>query len=419
MSAIAIEDIGGRPQVSARHAVIVIIAGVVATTLGQPEVLGRLPLQNLLKNELHVSRAANAAFFFWIGLPWYFKPLAGVLTDAFPLFGRRRAGYMVSASVLAAIGWAGIGLTAHRYGPLLWAILALNVAMVMASTTVGAFMVERAQEVSQSGRFTAIRTSVMWACVLVSGLGGGYLASIAFGWTALACGAVVFALAPAAILFLDEPRSNVRADQVLARAGAQLRGIISARDLSAAVGLMALVYLAPGLFTALFYRQQNDLHMTTQDQGVLRLFAGAGGIVASLVYGWLCRRVALRRLLVGGISTSAVLALGYLFYNSIPAARLIAGFEAFGLGIAEVALLDLALRATPFGSEGLGYAVVVSVTNIVTFGSDWVGSAMMDLWHWPFWGLVLANAGATLLAAPLALLLPAAVVARRDGEAGR
>lgn len=46
------------------HGAIVIVVGVLATTLAQPQTLGRIPLQNLLKNELHVDRAANAAFFF-------------------------------------------------------------------------------------------------------------------------------------------------------------------------------------------------------------------------------------------------------------------------------------------------------------------------------------------------------------------
>ena len=55
-----------------------IAVGFLATTLAQPRVLAHIPLQNLLKNVLHTDRSANAAFFFWIGLPWYIKPLLGV-----------------------------------------------------------------------------------------------------------------------------------------------------------------------------------------------------------------------------------------------------------------------------------------------------------------------------------------------------
>src|SRR4051794_8109710 len=72
------------------HLALIIIAGIFATTLPQPQVMGRLPLTHVLKDELHVSKSALASFFFLCGLAWYFKPFAGILTDAFPLFRTRR-----------------------------------------------------------------------------------------------------------------------------------------------------------------------------------------------------------------------------------------------------------------------------------------------------------------------------------------
>jgi hypothetical protein len=58
-----------QPNRALIYAALVIIAGVLATTLAQTQVLARLPLQNLLKNELHADRTANAAFFFGQGWP--------------------------------------------------------------------------------------------------------------------------------------------------------------------------------------------------------------------------------------------------------------------------------------------------------------------------------------------------------------
>src|ERR1019366_9561034 len=95
------------------YAAIVIMIGVLGTTLAQPQVLGRIPIQNLLKNELHADRAANAAFFFWIGLAWYFKPFVGIVTDAFPLFGSRRKNYMLISTSLAVFSWVGLYFTPH------------------------------------------------------------------------------------------------------------------------------------------------------------------------------------------------------------------------------------------------------------------------------------------------------------------
>ena len=79
--------------------------------------------------------------------------------------------------------------------------------------------------------------------------------------------------------------------------------------------------------------------------------------------------------------------------------------------------MDLAVRATPRGSEGLGFSLMVSVRNFALFGTDWLGSLMLDKLHMPFNDLVLANAGTTAIAVPLVFLLPAALVARKDAEA--
>src|SRR5579859_8099543 len=115
---------------------IVIVVGVLGTTLGQPQVLGRIPIQNLLKNELHVDRAANAAFFFWMGLAWYFKPFAGIVTDAFPLIGSRRKSYMIIGATFATLSWAALYFTPHQYNKLLWVCIVINLFMMATSTVV-------------------------------------------------------------------------------------------------------------------------------------------------------------------------------------------------------------------------------------------------------------------------------------------
>jgi MFS family permease len=395
---------------------IVIVVGVLATTLAQPLVLGRLPLQNMLKNELHVSRTANAAFFFWIGLPWYFKPAAGIITDAFPLFGSRRRTYILVATALAVAAWIGLAFTPHRYGSLLWMCIVIDVFLVTASTVVGGYMVEVAQAVSGSGRLTAIRQFVQSLCTVINGPVAGYLASIAFGWTAGACGAVMFLLIPTAFFFLREQRKDVNADELLNAAGKQLGRIGSAGTMWAAAGLMALFYIAPGLSTAVFYKQQNDLHMTTQGQGFLGLIAGICGIVAAVGYGFACRRFNLRTLLIWCMLIATAANLGYLFYSSVLNAQLIEGFNGFGYSLAELALMDLAVRATPAGSEGLGFSLMMSVRNMALFGTDWLGSFLLDKYHLKFSELVLANSLTTFVTVPLVLLLPQILIRHRDQE---
>lgn len=403
-------------RVTMTHVAIVIVVGIFATTLAQPLVLARLPLQNLLKNELHVSRTANAAFFFWCGLPWYFKPLAGILTDAFPVFGSRRRSYILVATALATLAWIGVMFTPHMYESLLGVCIVISLFMSIVSAVVGGYMVEAAQATAGSGRLTAMREFVQQASIFIRGPASGYLASIAFGWTAAACGGVMFLLVPATILFLHEQRKSVPTRELLDNATRQLGKIASAHTMWAAAGLMALFYIAPGVTTAVFYKQQNELHMTTQAQGNLAVIAGAFGLMAAFVYSRACRRFNLRRLLIVCLFAATAANASYLFYNSVLDAQIIEGVNGFGFTLAELALMDLAVRATPAGSEGLGFSLMMSVRNLALFGTDWLGSAMIDKFHVRFDALVLSNCATTLITVPLVLLLPRLLVQAKDDE---
>jgi predicted MFS family arabinose efflux permease len=184
----------------------------------------------------------------------------------------------------------------------------------------------------------------------------------------------------------------------------------------AAAGLMALFYIAPGFGTAVLYKQQNELHMDTQTQGFLQLIGGVFGVLAAVGYGILCRRLNLRTLLAGCMIVGTVANLGYLFYSSLGRAQAIEGLNGFGYTLAELALMDLAVRATPAGSEGLGFSLMVSVRNLALFGTDWFGSKLLDAYHFSFDSLVIANSVTTAIAVPLVFLLPGIIVGRKDAE---
>lgn len=121
-------------------------------------------------------------------------------------------------------------------------------------------------------------------------------------------------------------------------------------------------------------------------------------------------------MLLAGIATAAVGTLFYLFYSTWTQAVLIESEYGFFFALAEVALLDLAARATPPGCEGLGYSLIISTRNVAYFGADILGSYLADH-NWPFANLVYLNAGTTAIVLLLLPLLPAALMRSKD-EAG-
>ena len=74
------------------------------------------------------------------------------------------------------------------------------------------------------------------------------------------------------------------------------------------------------------------------------------------------------------------------------------------------------MRATPAGSEGLGFSLMMSVRNLALFGTDWLGSKLLDQYHVQFNSLVLMNAATTLMTVPLVFLLPRLLVSKKDAE---
>jgi len=179
--AIPPEGVAGSPERNAQvgqhpelvRSAFLIGSGVFATTLAQPAVI-KLPLQNLLKTDLHVAPEGMAVFFAVSALAWYFKPLAGILSDSFPLFGTRRRHYLLFSATTAAVLWLLVGLVPRSYGSLLGAVVAMNAMLVMGSTVVGGLLVEAGQRYGATGRLTSARYFVMNVCLLLGGPLGGF-----------------------------------------------------------------------------------------------------------------------------------------------------------------------------------------------------------------------------------------------------
>jgi hypothetical protein len=108
----------------------------------------------------------------------------------------------------------------------------------------------------------------------------------------------------------------------------------------------------------------------------------------------------------------------YVFYGRKTAMPIDAVSSLVGI-IAEVALMDLAVRATPRGCEAFGFSLMMSVRNLALTANDILGSWLIDHRHWQFNKLVLVNAGTTALVLVIIPFLPKILMNRREGDAGK
>jgi hypothetical protein len=399
-----------------RQYYVMVGLGAFVTTIAQPGVIGRLPLRLLLKDELHFTAQTLAAFMLIATFAWNVKPIAGILSDAFPLFGTRRRHYMLLGAGLSALCWFLTGSVPRHYWPLLLATFGANTFMVIASTVMGGLMVEAGQKYGISGRISAIRQALQSIVSVGNGVLGGYLAAVAFGWTVGIATGLLVVLAVVTFFTLTERPQLSRRHDVLHEAGRQIRTLGRSWPLWAAGIFLALVYISPGFTTPLLYLQTDTLKFSMPYIGLMETIEGLTGLGGALVYAFLCRRFNLRQLLVTAIAINALFTLTYLRYASGTAPGIHA-FGGFVVICSELALMDLAVRATPRGCESLGFALMMSARNFALGGSDVIGSWLLDSRGWTFPQLVWLNAGTTALVLVFIPLLPELLMLHRDGEA--
>ena len=410
-----------RSPADLRRMFFLISVGLFITSLGQPGVIGQLPFRFLFKNEFHFNAAQQANFFAIATFAWYLKPLAGLLCDSFPLFGTRRRSYLILAGVVAGLAWALFAIAPRSYAAFFWLMVVLNGAMVIASTSIGGLLVEAGQEGSATGRLASVRYAIDGVINVVAGPVGGWLAARAFGFTAGLGAMLLLLLVPVTMVLVKEPPLARRNLAVWSAAALQFRLILRSKTMWAAAALLLFVFMAPGFGIAMNYYQQDVLKFSTELIGRLQALAGVGGILATALYAYFCRKLSLKPLLLGGILLNAISSLLYLWYRSPQSAMLIDTANGFLAILGVLPLFDLAARATPKGSESFGYALLMSVYNIAVFAiSNPVGSWLYERpglgWHHNLTRLIWLNAGTSLVALLLVPFLPRVLLSQREGE---
>ena len=136
------------------------------------------------------------------------------------------------------------------------------------------------------------------------------------------------------------------------------------------------------------------------------------------MYPFVCGRLRLRTLLYFAITCTVASNISYRWYTSWQMALVIEGVAGLGLTLAQLPLFDLAARATPKGSEALGYSIMIALWNLGLAGSDIIGSALFEKYGLTFQNLVWANAGTTALVLVVIPFLPRRLVDRKEGETG-
>ncbi len=332
-----------------------------------------------LKESLGLSPSQVATFGTIILIPWVIKPVYGLVSDAFPLFGRRRKSYFVLSCATATVAALALWL---RGAPTYWSLalpfLVVGVGIAFTDVLTDAMMVENGKPLGLTGAFQSIQWTAISVATLLVGLVGGYLAEHRL----LHTGVLLIAAFPLLALvmgatFIHEPRAKSAREEFHA-AWHGIRHAVRDRTIWVVAALIFFWTFSPSIGVPLFYYQTDTLKFSQQFIGVLGSLMAGAGIVGAAAYGPLSRLVSLHRLIVLSIVISTVGTLAYLFYNSTASA--IAIDTVFG-GVAmitQLAFLDLAAKSCPKHAEGTFFALMASVYNLGTQGSQIFGGYIYE-----------------------------------------
>jgi len=342
---------------------------------------------------LSASQVADFTLIAW--LPWFVKPIYGLLSDFVPLFGRRRQSYFLLTSAVAGLAglvlaWGNwiatgqvwtfnlFGLTTFTVveGFALFFLMALGLAFTDVLTD--AMMVENGRPLRLTGAFQ----SVQWACITLASVLVGELGGQLAETRSLSTAFVLAACFP--LMSLTMALTFVRETPVRASRAAFLetwqaiRAALGGRDIWLVAGFIFFYWFSPSFGPAFLYYQTDTLHFSQQFIGRLAALGAVSGVVGAVVYAPLSRRMSLKRIMHLSIALGVISTLAYLLYRDTASAVIITlVFGAIGM-IFNLGFLDLAAKACPPRVEATFFAALMSVLNAATKLSENVGARLYD-----------------------------------------
>ena len=343
-------------------------------------------------------------FFAITTIPWLLKPAYGLLSDFFPLFGRRRTSYFLLTTALAAgFGFALGALPAHPYWMLAGLFTAMGLGLAFTDVLADALMVETGKPRGLTGAFQSIQWAAIYTASILVGVVGGYFAEhrdlrgafvVAAAFPLLSLAAVATVVRePAAPADRERIRETWRA----------VRAALGQRTVWLVAGFIFFFAFSPSFGPPLLYYQTDVLKFSQQFIGHLTALGSIGAVAGALLYAPLSRRVPLRRLINWFVGLLVLGTLGYLLYAGAVSAMVIDTLYGVVYMLAQLAMLDLAAKVCPRGIEATFFAMLMSVYNGGAQGSQVVGGYLYD--GAGYTTLILVSAAASALVWPLVPLV--------------
>lgn len=405
-----------RERVARERREIALYFGFLMLTQGLADPLGivYLPVLYTLKDTLELRPTSVAAFEAITLLPVYFGFLFGFLRDRWQPFGWGDRGYLFLSVPIAICGYLWLASNPVSYVGLLVAILLIAVAFQFMNTATEALLTSLAMRHQMTGRLSALsELADVFPGIVAVLLGGWMVAHASPRETFIAAALITTALG---ILALWNPAS-VFAKQSMASAAiegnmAALRRLLRHRPLWPTVAILALWNFAPGWGTPFLYYLSDEIGLSSEVFSLCRAVNLGCVAATAILYGIVCRRQPLKRMLWWGTGVNVFPGFLFLLIQSTPHAVAVSAIVGLIFGMTNVALFDLLRRSCPKDLEGSGMMLGFSALTAAGTVADLVGSYVYE--QGGFALCLVIDALLTLCIFPLLSRIPSSVIEAPD-----
>ena len=374
----------------------------------------------MLKDQLHLTADQVSNFRLWTGIPTYLAFLFGLTRDTWNPFGMRDRGYLLIFAPVVALVFGWLAITPLSYNGLFFGMLTAMVASRFLKAAFQGLIALLGQEKLMSGRLTVVWQVVESIPAALAAFGGGWVAAHLKPSETFIMVAVIALMVAAIALWKPAAVFKGTYDKPLARATTfvgDLKRLFKHRAVYPAVLCLFLFQFAPGSNTPLLYYLTDKLHASREVYGIYTATFVMGFVPVFFLYGWLCKRVSLSKLLFWGTVITIPQMVPLALIHSATLAMWL-GFPIGAMGgIAGAAYYDLAMRSCPPGLQGSLMMLADSFFQLSYRGGDWIGARIYE--SSPTHGFlycVIATSAVYALILPVLLLIPKNLISTPDGQ---
>ena len=374
----------------------------------------------MLKNQLHATATEISRFRLFTGIPVYFAFVFGLMRDQWNPLGMRDRGFFLLFAPATVVAFLWMANAPLSYRGLLVGMLLLMVLSRFIAAAYQGLIALVGQERLMSGRLAVLWNVVSSVPVLAGAFASGYISQhlppnrtfvIAAALTAVIA---LFAFWKPAAVFshaYEKPQASTT------NFVGNVKRLVRHRAVYPAVLICFLWNFAPGAATPLQFYLTDRLHASDAIYSYYNGIFAISFIPTFLLYGMLCKKVPLKKLLWWGTVVAVPQLVPLAFIHSPQLAVILAVPIGLMGGVATAAYFDLAMRSCPPGLHGTLMMMVEGVFALSARGGDLLGSKIYNSSpEHGFLYCVIATTAVYACILLVILMVPKELIATADGE---